>query len=146
MANPTVQTSAPNDLKEILTTYTVHIHCLTMMRRWTLEEEVVLVYYASRYVRYASIVEILATKCIPGDRSIRQISHKVARLRRSGVQSRVVPQTPGLQSDRDWNRVEADRWILLRMCRAELDILLDFDGYTAAIIDEVIDLETSSKV
>ena len=116
------------------------------MGTWTLEEEIVLAYYITRNITYASIIEIMAVRCGTGVRNIKQISEKVVKLRKHGVLEQKFQHFYRRNRDQHWNVRRTDRWILLTMSKAELDILLDFNGYIAAIIDEVSGLETSSKV
>ncbi|KAL9134324.1 MAG: hypothetical protein Q9175_004498 [Cornicularia normoerica] len=111
------------------------------MRKWTMEEEVVLLYYVSRQVKHATIVDILAKKCRPGDRNVKQIAHKAVRLRRSCGQKEVVLDACWPAPDQEWDRELADQWLLSRMGKDELEELLEFDGETAAIIGEKNDLD-----
>ena len=116
------------------------------MGTWTLEEEVVLVYYLTRNITYASIIELIAVKCGTDIRRPRHISDKVAKLRKSGVLERPLQHVYRRNRDQHWNIKRADCWILHVMNKAALDNLLDFSGYVAAVIDEVSGLETSGKV
>ncbi|KAF6236101.1 hypothetical protein HO173_005729 [Letharia columbiana] len=111
------------------------------MPKWTIEEEIVLLYYASRQVKYATIADILAKKCHPNVRTVKQITHKAARLRKSCGQKEVVLRACWAASDREWDRKLADQWLFSRMEKAKLVKLLEFDGETAAIIDEKNDID-----
>ena len=102
------------------------------MPKWTIEEEIVLVYYASRHIKHATIVAILEFKCGPEVRNLKQIIHKAARLRKECGLEDILPKRM-----RGWDRKHADRWLFSQMEKAELEKLLEFDGETAAIIDEV---------
>ena len=105
------------------------------MTAWTTEEEVVVLYYASRRIKSATIAELIAKKCHPKVRNVKQIAHKSSRLRTlSG--HRIVVGSPWPTSDRDWNRKLADGWIVSKMEKAKLQQLLEFDGETAAIIGD----------
>lgn len=111
-----------------------------------MEEEVVLLYYVSRQVKHATIVDILAKKCRPGDRNVKQIAHKAVRLRRSCGQKEVVLDACWPAPDQEWDRELADQWLLSRMGKDELEELLEFDGETAAIIGEVSGFEIPGNV
>lgn len=106
------------------------------MKRWTIEEEMVVVYYASRYVKHATIVDILSKKCPPRVRTPKQVTSKVLRLRIASGQKEVVEGT-GASQNRGWDRKLADQWLLSKMEKERLQELLEFDGETAAIIGEV---------
>ena len=116
------------------------------MRTWTLKEEVVLVYYLTRNITYVSIIELIAVKCGTEVRRPRHVSDKVAKLLKFGVLERPLQHVCRRNRDQHWDIKRADRWILHVMRKAELDNLLDFSGYVAAVIDEVSGLETSGKV
>ena len=116
------------------------------MGTWTPEEEIVLVYYITRNITYASIIEIMTVRCGTGVRNIKQISEKVIKLRKHGVLEQKFQRFHRRNRDQNWDVKRADSWILNTMNKAELDILLDFSGFIAATIDEVSGLETSSKV
>lgn len=112
------------------------------MTRWTAEEEIVLVYYASRQIKHATIVAILDLKCRPEVRTLRQIAHKATRLRTQCVQEENTLEGQLPTRHRGWDRKLADRWIFSKMEKVKMDKvkmekLLNFDGETAAIIDEV---------
>ena len=107
-----------------------------VMPRWTIEEEIVLVYYASRRIKHATIVEILAKKCRPEVRNVKQITHKAARLRKVCGQKENASKSTWPARNREWDRELADRWLLSGMETVKLEKLLDFDGETAAIIGE----------
>ena len=107
------------------------------MGTWTREEEVVLVYYLTRNITYASIIEIMAVRCHTGVRKMKHISDKVAKLRKHSVLVQKSQHFYLRNRDQHWDIQRADRWILLSMNKAELDMLLDFSGYVAAIIDGV---------
>ena len=147
MTNPTIQTSAPNELKEILTTHNVHFHCLIMrgFNTWTSEEEVVLGYYAIRNINHDSIIEILANKFNTTQRTRNQINQKVAHLRLLNFMAKGAQKYRPMNGQ-DWMLRHTDQWILRTVARARLDVLLDHDSKTAAIIGEVTALKTSSKV
>ena len=107
------------------------------MTAWTTEEEIVVLYYASRHIKSATIADLIAKKCHPKVRNVKQITHKSSRLRIACGKRRYtagipLPPTP----DRDWNRKFADQWIVSKMDKADLQHLLEFDGETAAIIGE----------
>ena len=106
------------------------------MQYWTIEEEVVVLYYASRRVKNATIVELLAKKCSPSVRNLKQIAQKSSRLRRICGQ-KVVSEDPFSPPFPDWDRKLVDQWLFSNMEKAKLQQLLEFDGETAAIIDEV---------
>ena len=108
------------------------------MPRWTTEEELVVLYYASRRVKNAAIIEILSKKCNPKARTVKQITHKIARLRKVCDQDETVVRSTSPLPDRAWNRKLVDGWLLSKMDKAELEGLLEFDGETAAIIGEVM--------
>lgn len=148
MTKPTIQTSAPNELKEILTTHNVHNHRLItrMVQKWNLEQEVVVAYYAIRNIRYDSITAIMARKFNTNRRTRKQIVHKVKCLRSQGVLPRDARGSFRLLNGQDWMLKHTDRWILRTVGKERLDILLDHDGKTAVIIDDVTALKTSSKV
>ena len=110
------------------------------MGTWTLQEEVVLVYYITRNINYASIIEIMYVTCSTV-RTINQMNRKVSRLLKSGVLKKELPYLHRRNRNQRWNAKCADCWILHAMSKAELDKLLDFSGYIAAIIDEVSGLE-----
>ncbi|CAD6571407.1 MAG: hypothetical protein ASARMPREDX12_004343 [Alectoria sarmentosa] len=110
------------------------------MKRWTIEEEMVVVYYASRYVKHATIVDILSKKCPPRVRTPKQVTSKVLRLRIASGQKEVVEGT-GASQNRGWDRKLADQWLLSKMEKERLQELLEFDGETAAIIGENNDLD-----
>ena len=107
------------------------------MPKWTIQEEIVLVYYASRQIKHATIVDILEFKCGPEVRTLKQVLHKAARLRKECGQEEYIPSKIPHKRNRGWDRKLADRWLFSKMEKAELEKLLDFDGETAAIIDEV---------
>ena len=108
------------------------------MPSWTIEEEIVVLFYASRRVKNATIVDLLAKKCPAIDpanvRNIKQVAHKSSRLRQAlgGTSS---------ASGREWNRNIVDEWLFSVMDEDDVKRLLEFDGETAAIIDEVSGLE-----
>lgn len=106
------------------------------MKRWTIEEELVVVYYASRYVKHTTIVDILAKKCSPQIRTQKQITSKVLRLRKASGQKNFVDEA-GWPQNRGWDRKLADQWLFRKRKKETLEELLKFDGETAAIIDEV---------
>ena len=107
------------------------------MSQWTTEEELVLLYYASRRVRIATIVDLLAKKCRPKVRNAKQIAHKASRLRRACGQKELVLGDSWSTPDREWDLKLVDEWLFSRMEKAQLERLLEFDGETAAIIGEV---------
>lgn len=107
------------------------------MQYWTIEEEVVVLYYASRRVKNATIVELLAKKCSPRVRNLKQIAQKSSRLRRICGQKKVVLEDTYPAPFPDWDRKLVDQWLFSNMEKAKLQQLLEFDGETAAIIDEV---------
>ena len=106
------------------------------MTAWTTEEEVVVLYYASRRIRKATIVELIAKKCYPKVRNLKQVTHKSSRLRIESGQRKHVPGSPWPTPDRDWDLKLVDQWLFGKMDKAELERLLEFDGETAAIIGE----------
>ena len=113
------------------------------MTAWTTEEEVVVLYYASRRIKSATIAELIAKKCHPKVRNIKQIAHKSSRLRMvCGPRPVVGSSWP--TAGRDWNRKLADEWIVSKMEKAKLQQLLEFDGETAAIIGEASGLRELS--
>ena len=119
------------------------------MTAWTTEEEIVVLYYASRRIKSATIVDLIAKKCHPKVRNIKQITHKSSRLKIACAMSGPGPMNPFLPPDQEWNRKRADEWIVGQMDKAELDQLLEFDGETAAIIGEASglgELSTGSRV
>ena len=107
------------------------------MGTWTLQEEVVLVYYITRNINYASIIEIMAVRCNTTLRTINQLNKKVSRLLKSGVLKKELPYLHRCNKDQRWKVKCADCWILHAMSKAELNELLDLSAYVAAIIDEV---------
>lgn len=111
-----------------------------IQRSWTVEEEAVVLYYASRRVRNLTIVELLAHKCSPNVRNLKQVAHKSSRLRRICGQ-KVAPADPSSPSPSppypDWDLKLVDQWLFSKMEKAELQRLLHFDGGTAATIAEV---------
>ena len=106
------------------------------MTAWTIEEELVVLYYASRRIKSATIADLIAKKCHPKVRNVKQITHKSSRLRLACGQRRLVAGSPWPTPDRDWNRKLVDQWLLMKMEKAKLQHLLEFDGETAAIIGE----------
>ncbi|KAM0802995.1 hypothetical protein BDR22DRAFT_819214 [Usnea florida] len=110
------------------------------MGTWTIQEEVVLVYYITRNINYASIIEVMYVRCSTV-RTINQINRKVSRLFKSGVLKKELPYLHRRNRNQRWNVKCADCWILHTMSKAELDNLLDLSGYIAAVIDEVSGLE-----
>ena len=122
--------------KRILT-FTIYYSLSTAkMTAWSTEEEIVVIYYASRRIKSGTIEELIAKKCHPKVRSIKQIAHKSSRLKKACAKRRSGMVNPFLAPDREWNRKLADQWIVSKMEKAELDQLLEFDGETAAIIGE----------
>ena len=113
------------------------------MGTWTRDEEVVLVYYITRNITYASIIEIMALRCHNGVRKMKHISDKVAKLRKHGLLVQKSQHIYLRNRDQLWDIKRADRWILSSMNKAELDVLLDFSEQVAAIISEVSCLESS---
>lgn len=107
------------------------------MPKWTPEEEMVLLYYASRGVKNATIIELLVKKCNPRVRTLKQIAHKTTRLRSKCGQKEVVYAGFGPTPERIWDRKLVDQWLLSKMEKPQLERLLEFDGETAAIIGEV---------
>ena len=110
---------------------------LSQNAKWTNEEEIVLLYYASRQIKYATIVESLAKNCNPGVGTVKEITQKAARLRTGCGQKEIVLVKEWPAHDREWDRMLADRWLLSRMEKDKIEELLEFYGETAAIIDEV---------
>ena len=106
------------------------------MPAWTTEEEVVVLFYASRGIKNATIAELIAKKCYPRVRNLKQITHKSSRLRTISNHGRLVVGSSSPTSDEDWTRKLADQWIVSKMEKAKLEQLLEFDGETAAIIAE----------
>lgn len=106
------------------------------MRRWTTEEELVALYYASRNVKHATIVDILAKKCSTEVRTQKQVTSKLVRLRIASGQNEVV-EVPGAPQIRRWDRKLADQWLFSMMEKERLQELLEFDNETAAIIGQV---------
>ena len=106
------------------------------MTAWTTEEEIVVLYYASRSIKGATIAELIAKKCHSKVRNVKQIAHKSSRLRKACGQKKLILGSPWSTADRDWNRKLADQWLVSKMEKAELKHLLEFDGETAAIIEE----------
>ena len=106
------------------------------MPTWTTEEEVVVLYYASRRIKNVTIVDLLAKKCCPKVRNIKQITHKASRLRKVCGQKKGALGDTWPVPDRDWDRKLVDRWLFDRMERTKLAQLLEFDGESAAIIGE----------
>lgn len=96
----------------------------------------VVVYYASRYVQYATIVDILAKKCPPRVRNPKQITSKVLRLRKASGQKEFV-EGNGAPQSRGWDRKLADQRLLSKTEKERQQELSEFDGETAAIIGEV---------
>lgn len=113
------------------------------MSKWTTEEELVLLYYASRRVRIATIVDLLAKKCLPKVRNAKQIAHKASRLRRVCGQKELVLGDSWPTPDPEWDLKLVDEWLFSRMEKAQLERLLEFDGETAAIIGEVSSFRNS---
>ena len=107
------------------------------MPKWSAEEEIVVLYYASRGVKPATIIELLVQKCKPKERNLKQIAHKTTRLRISCGHKEVVHDGDGPPPERTWDRKLADRWLFSKMEKPQLEQLLEFDGETAAIIGEV---------
>ena len=114
------------------------------MTAWTTEEEIVVLYYASRRIRTATIAELIAKKCHPKVRNMKQIAHKSSRLRVLSGQRRVTVGSPWPTPNREWNRKLADQWIVSKMEKAKVKHLLEFDGETAAIIGEASGLRELS--
>ena len=114
------------------------------MTAWTLEEEIVVLYYASRRIKSVTIVDLIAKKCHPKVRNLKQVTHKSSRLRRATGQRRLVVGNPWPPADREWNREFVDQWLIGKMEKAKLQHLLEFDGETAAIISEASGLEELS--
>lgn len=114
--------------------------CAPKMTMWTVEEEVIVLYYASRRVRNVTIVELLAKKCSPRVRNLKQIAHKSSRLRRICGQKKVASEDTWLPPFPDWDLKLVDQWLFSKMEKADLQQLLEFDGETAAIIGEVTGL------
>ena len=107
------------------------------LAKWTPEEEVVLLYYASRRVNKATLMNILDKKCSPKVRTAKQISHKVLRLRRLCGQKEFVRNAEGSAPKHEWDRKLVDQWLLSKMEKAKVEPLIEFDGETAAMIGEV---------
>ena len=114
------------------------------MTVWTTEEEIVVLYYASRRIKTATIAELIAKKCHPKVRNIKQIAHKSSRLRILSGHKRLAAGIPWRTPDREWNRKLADQWIMSKMEKAKVKHLLEFDGETAAIIGEASGLREIS--
>ena len=106
------------------------------MTAWTTEEEIVVLYYASRSIKCATIAELIAKKCHDKVRNVKQIAHKSSRLRQACGQTKLIMGSPWSTADRDGNRKLADQWLISKMEKSELKHLLEFDGETAAIIEE----------
>lgn len=113
------------------------------MQKWTLEEKLVVVYYASRNIKHATIVNLLAKKCSTELRTESQVAHKLVELRIASGHKGYVKGTGGAQNaqnrgwDRGWDRKLADQWLFSNMEKERLEELLDLDDETAAIIGEV---------
>ena len=107
------------------------------MPKWPPNEEVVLLYYASRRIKTLTLINILNKKCTPKVRTPKQIAHKVLRLRRLCGQKEIVRLGNGTVPKREWDLELVDQWLLNKMEKAEVKKLIEFDGETAAMIDEV---------
>ena len=107
------------------------------MPKWTSEEEVVLLYFASRRVKKATLLNLLDKKCSPRVRTAKQLSHKVLRLRRLCGQKETVRRVDGTMPIREWDRKLVDQWLVAKMEKVKVEQLIEFDGETAAMIGEV---------
>ena len=106
------------------------------MTAWTTEEEIVVLYYASRRIKSVTIADLIAKKCHGKVRNVKQIAHKSSRLRNACGPRTFIMGNPWSPADRDLTRKLADQWLVSKMDKAELERLLEFDGETAAIIGE----------
>ena len=111
------------------------------VQRWNLEQEVFVAYYAIRNINYDSITEIMARKFNTKRRTHKQIVHRVKCLRLLGILPRDARGKFRLLNGQDWMVKHTDRWILRTLGKENLDILLDHDGKTAAIIENVTALK-----
>ena len=107
------------------------------MPKWPPDEEVVLLYFASRRVNKFTLMNILDKKCTPKVRTPKQIAHKVLRLRRLCGQKEIVRRSDGTVPKREWELELVDQWLLSRLPKAKVEELIEFDGETAAMIGEV---------
>ena len=107
---------------------------------WTTEEEAVVLYYASRQVKNGTIVDLLDKKCNHTLRSVKQVSHKSSRLRKvcgEDKVEKVETDETWPRTIREWDLKRVDQWLFMKIEKAKLQQLLEFDGETAAIIGEV---------
>ena len=118
------------------------------MAPWSLEEDVVILYYASREIRYCTIIELLKQKCPTSVHKQTDLKMRLRRLRKAcqdaglGQMQDVTVNTGQAQP---WDRKVVDSWLIRMMEKSKLEKLLDFDGATTAIIEPVSTLTLRSS-
>ncbi|KAF6236100.1 hypothetical protein HO173_005728 [Letharia columbiana] len=114
------------------------------MGNWSTEEEVVVLYYASREIRYCTIIELLQHKCHTSVHKKASLTNRLRKLKNASQDAglgQMQNTTINTGQARPWDRKVVDSWLVRMMEKGKLEKVLEFDGATAAIIEPDHDID-----
>ena len=95
-------------------------------KKWSPDEEVILMYYASRGVRWNTIKRIMEYRCPGSERTHVAASRHKYKLSTAN----------NLRSTKNWRLDNVDKWIDMKQC-PNLASLIAFDDHVHMIFEEV---------
>lgn len=110
------------------------------MSYFSTEEAAIVLYHASREIRHKTVGELLKHKCPISVRNEKSISDQCIKQRKAcekaglGQMRGTKDKVGSTQSL--WDRKVVDMWLVRSMEKGKLEKLLEFDGMTAAIIEQ----------